>query len=73
MTYRAEEGRIVGEQGFVTTRIPGGARPGEVQIPLRGGSETFIAYGSEAIDQGQRILVIGRRPGRGVDVTVFTV
>jgi hypothetical protein len=70
--YNAEEGRVVGEQGFVTTRIPGGEHPGEVQIAFRGGAESFIAYGTEEIDRGERVLVIGRRPGRGVDVTVFS-
>jgi hypothetical protein len=71
--YDPNEGRVIGEQGFVTTRIPGGDAPGEVQIPLRGGSESFIAYATEHIGQGQRVLVIGRRPGRAVDVTVFSV
>jgi hypothetical protein len=66
------EGRVVGEQGVVTTRIPGGDRPGEVQIQLRGCSESFIGYATEAIGRGERILVIGRRPGRGVDVTPFS-
>lgn len=67
----SEEGRVIGEQGLVTTRIPGGDAPGEVQVYLRGGSETFIAYGTEPLARGVRILVIGRRPGRGVEVTGF--
>jgi hypothetical protein len=71
--YNSEEGRVIGEQGFVTTRIPGGDRPGEVHIGFRGASESFIAYASEPIDQGQRVLVVGRRPGRAVDVTLFNV
>jgi hypothetical protein len=45
--YDTDEGRVIGEQGFVTTRIPGGEHPGEVQIHFRGGSESFIAYGTE--------------------------
>jgi predicted RNA-binding protein YlqC (UPF0109 family) len=69
----ADEGRVIGQQGFVTTRIPGGERPGEVQISLRGGNESFIAYATERVDRGERILVIGRRPGRAVDVTIFAV
>ena len=69
--YDPEEGRVIGEQGYVTIRIPGGDQPGEVQIPLRGGSESFIAYATEPISHGARILVVGRRPGRAVDVTVF--
>ena len=70
--HNPDEGRVIGEQGFVTTRIPGGDRPGEVQIPLRGGSESFIAYATEPIARGQRVLVLGRRPGRAVDVTMFS-
>lgn len=69
----AEEGRVIGEQGFVTTRIPGGDRPGEIRIALRGGSEVFIAYAPEPIAQGERVLVLGRRPGRAVDVTMFSI
>jgi hypothetical protein len=68
-----DEGRVIGEQGYVTTRIPGGDRPGEIRIALRGGSEVFIAFAPEPIERGERILVLGRRPGRAVDVTMFSV
>jgi hypothetical protein len=71
--YDPNEGRVIGEQGVVTTRIPGGDAPGEVQIFLRGGSESFIAYAPEEIGRGERVLILGRRPGRAVDVTVFSV
>jgi hypothetical protein len=64
--------RIVGSLGLVTTRVPGAQRPGEVQVQLRGGSESFIAYATDPIDQGEQILVVGRRPGRIVDVIRFT-
>ncbi|MHB1534938.1 MAG: hypothetical protein ACYC1D_10090 [Acidimicrobiales bacterium] len=70
--FEPDEDRLVGELGFVTTRIAGGDRPGEVQLGLRGGSESFIAYGDEPIDRGQKVLVVGRRPGRCLDVTVFS-
>jgi hypothetical protein len=63
---------IVGSLGYVTNRIRGGDAPGEVQIHLRGGSESFIAFGAEPIDRGEKILVVGKRPGRALDVTVFT-
>jgi hypothetical protein len=59
---------IIGGVGHVTTRVGGGEHAGEVQIGLRGGSESFIAYATEAIERGQQVLVVGRRPGRGVDV-----
>jgi hypothetical protein len=59
---------IIGGVGYVTTRVGGGSHAGEVQIGLRGGSESFIAYATEPIERGQQVLVVGRRPGRGVDV-----
>jgi hypothetical protein len=65
------EDELVGELGFVTTRIGGGDRAGEVQVPLQGGSATFIAYGAEPIARGAQVLVVDRRPGRVVDVMAF--
>jgi membrane protein implicated in regulation of membrane protease activity len=62
---------LVGETGVVITRIRGGNQPGEVRIAMRGGSESFIAYGDEPIERGQQVLVIGRRPGRVLDVIFF--
>jgi membrane protein implicated in regulation of membrane protease activity len=62
---------LVGEVGVVTTRIRGGDRPGEVRIPMQGGSESFIAYGDGPIERGQQVLVVARRPGRAVDVIFF--
>jgi len=69
--FNPDEDQLIGELGFVTTRIAGSDRPGEVQINFRGGSETFIAYGDEAIERGEKILVVGRRPGRALEVTTF--
>lgn len=63
--------RIVGTVGLVTTKVGGGQRAGEVQIPLRGGTEAFIAYASDPIERGTQVLVVGRRPGRVVDVIPF--
>lgn len=63
--------RLVGKVGFVTTRIPGSGVAGEVQIPLRGGSETFIARASSPIERGAQVVVVDRHPGRVVDVTLF--
>jgi membrane protein implicated in regulation of membrane protease activity len=60
--------RIIGEVGYVTTRISGAGRAGEVQIALRGRTESFIAYATEVVELGQQVMVVGRRPGRGVDV-----
>lgn len=62
---------VIGEVGYVTTRIGGGELPGEVQVSFRGASESFIAYGSEPIDRGAQVVVVAKRPGRGVEVTVL--
>ncbi|MGH9101539.1 MAG: hypothetical protein ACRDYD_00915 [Acidimicrobiales bacterium] len=69
--FDPDEDRLIGEVGFVTTRIGGRDKAGEVQIRLRGGSETFIAYGDEPIEKGRQVLVLGRRPGRSLEVTPF--
>jgi hypothetical protein len=62
---------IVGEVAVVTTRILGKDRPGEVQLSFKGGSESFIAYADEVVERGQQVLIIGRRPGRAVEVIYF--
>lgn len=59
---------LVGEVGYVTTRIRGGDQPGEIQVALSGHSESFIAYADDPVEQGQQVLIIGRRPGRAFDV-----
>jgi membrane protein implicated in regulation of membrane protease activity len=63
--------QLVGEVAYVTTRIKGPNQPGEVHVVRRGGSESFIAYGDEPIERGQQVLIVGRRPGRAVDVIFF--
>ncbi|MST31631.1 hypothetical protein GHK86_02655 [Acidimicrobiaceae bacterium USS-CC1] len=60
--------QLIGQVGHVTMRIAGAGRPGEVQLPIRGGSESFIAYGDEPIEAGAAVLVVGARPGRVVEV-----
>ncbi|MDA8285295.1 MAG: hypothetical protein M0Z42_18785 [Actinomycetota bacterium] len=64
--------QLIGQLGRVTMAIRGADRPGEVQVPLRGGSEAFIAYADREIEVGAQVLVVGRRPGRAVEVTVFS-
>jgi hypothetical protein len=58
----------VGKLGHVVTRIRGGAQPGEVSIAIRGGSEVYLAYSDEPIEQATPILVIASRGGRSLDV-----
>ena len=62
-------GAEVGSQGTITiaTRGPGG--PGEVELAIAGGTETFTAYSDESLEVGTAVLVLEVRGGRKVDVT----
>jgi membrane protein implicated in regulation of membrane protease activity len=60
--------QVVGRSGTVTTRIRGGDLPGEVQVAIRGGTESFIAYADQEIARGESILVFHSRGYRAVDV-----
>jgi hypothetical protein len=57
-----------GKTGYMTVAIQGPQRPGEVQVEIRGGTETFIAYSEAAVARGAQVLVVGYRGGRAVDV-----
>jgi hypothetical protein len=64
---------VVGCEGVVTVRIPGGEFPGEVRVLVRGTYELFVAYTVEALNVGNRVTVDRSRGGRAVDVTsIFT-
>jgi membrane protein implicated in regulation of membrane protease activity len=67
----SDDDHLIGRLGYVTTRIVGPARPGEVQVRLGQGSEAFIAFATEPIDRGAQVMVVGRRPGRVLEVTAF--
>ena len=62
---------LIGSLGYITVRIGGGTRAGEVQLAFQGGSECFIAYADDPIDRGEQVVVVDRRPGRAVVVTRF--
>jgi len=66
----AEE--VMGKVGRVTARVRGAERAGEVVVPIRGGTETYLAYSDEEIAVGSAVLVIRSRGGRSVDVTWFS-
>ena len=62
--------QMVGKVGRVTGAI-GPGRVGEVMIPIRGGSEAFHAYASDADESmapGSRIVVVEYYPPRTVVV-----
>jgi hypothetical protein len=62
------EQSLLGTIGRVTVSIPADG-PGEVQLPVRGGSESFAAWSDEAIPRHSRIVVVECMSGRSVIVT----
>ena len=62
------DSEVVGKVGTVLTRIRGGVLPGEVRVPVRGTTETFIAYCPTLVERHETVLVIHSRGKRAVDV-----
>jgi hypothetical protein len=61
---------LVGTVGQVTLAI-GPARPGEVVLPVRGGTEAFTACSDEVIPKYSRVVVVECLTGRTVSVTTL--
>ena len=59
---------LIGQVGEVLVRVRGGDLPGEIVTSVRGVRETFIAYAEAPLERGDRVLVIGARGPRQVDV-----
>jgi len=64
------EQSVLGMLGWVTVPIPADG-PGEVLLPVRGGTEAFAAWSDEAIEKHTRVLVIDCTSARSVIVTPF--
>jgi hypothetical protein len=62
------EESILGKVGRVTVSIPAGG-PGEVLLPIRGGSEAFAAWSDEPIRRHSRVVVVECISARSVFVT----
>ncbi|BBZ15530.1 hypothetical protein [Mycobacterium branderi] len=60
--------QVVGLVARVVSAVGGGARPGEVVVAVRGGRETYIAFGDQPIGAGETVLIVGVRAGRQVEV-----
>jgi hypothetical protein len=61
---------LLGAIGRVTVSIPVNG-PGEVLLPVRGGSEAFAAWSDEPIARHTRVLVVECTSARSVVVTPF--
>ncbi|HEV7206014.1 MAG TPA: hypothetical protein VGN18_15505 [Jatrophihabitans sp.] len=57
MTSLGEDSPI-GLAGRITTATRGADGPGEVELRIRGGTETFIARSAEPLDKGQPVIVV---------------
>ena len=67
VSYEVPES-VVGKTAHVTVAIPGGARPGEVLVRVRGGSESYIAYADDPVDEGVQVVVVADRGARSLMV-----
>ncbi|HVB43749.1 MAG TPA: hypothetical protein VNF47_13750 [Streptosporangiaceae bacterium] len=59
---------LLGVVGRVTVSIPANG-PGEVLLPVRGGTEAFAAWSDEPIRRHSRIVVVDCISARSVFVT----
>ena len=59
---------LIGTIGRVTVSIPSHG-PGEVLLPVRGGSEAFAAWSDEPIPRHSRVVVVDALSARSVLVT----
>jgi hypothetical protein len=62
------EQSLLGAIGRVTVSIPAGG-PGEVLLPIRGGTEAFAAWSDEPIRRHSRVAVVECLSARSVFVT----
>ena len=62
------EPSLVGVTGRVTVSIPANG-PGEVLLPVRGGTEVFAAWADEPISKHTHVMVIDCMSARSVIVT----
>jgi hypothetical protein len=60
---------LIGRQGTVTVAIRGDEGPGEIEVGMGGGTETYIAHSDQPIAKGTRVVIFETRGGRRVDVS----
>ena len=59
---------VVGRSAQVSMAIPGGSRPGEVLVRIRGGTETYTAFCDQPVEEGALVVVLADRGGRMLSV-----
>lgn len=60
---------LIGGIGRLIVASRGAAGPGEVEVRVRGGRETFIAYSDQPLPQGTSVLIIESHGSRAVQVS----
>jgi hypothetical protein len=65
--WSSEDG-LIGKIGRVTVSIPPNG-PGEVLLPVRGGSQAFTALSDEPVARHGRVVVVEQLSARSVLVT----
>jgi hypothetical protein len=68
MSYEATDS-VVGRPAFVTVAIPGEGRAGEVQLRVRGATESYIAYADQPVAVATQVVVLADMGARSVLVT----
>jgi hypothetical protein len=66
--YGGAADSLIGTLGRVTVSIPVNG-PGEVLLPVRGGTEAFAAWSDEPIPRHRRVVVVDTLSARSVFVT----
>lgn len=64
----ARDDAVIGCTGQLLIATRGAAGPGEVLVPVRGGTEAFLAWSEEPLAKGTTVLVVDSRGTRQVDV-----
>jgi hypothetical protein len=67
---KASEPNLLGQVGRVTVSIPADG-PGEVLLPVRGGTEAFAAWSDEPVPRHRRVVVVDCLSARSVLVMPF--
>jgi hypothetical protein len=65
MSYETADS-VVGRPAFVTVAIPGEGRAGEIQLRVRGATESYIAYADEPVRVGTQVVVLADMGARSV-------
>ncbi|HET8993166.1 MAG TPA: hypothetical protein VFN32_05155 [Rhodococcus sp. (in: high G+C Gram-positive bacteria)] len=58
----------IGTIGRLTLATRGADGPGQVELTIRGGRETYTAWSTEPLPAMSTVLVVANRGGRALDV-----